>query len=244
MSAVATKKSKKTLKSKSEDKDVKTVRIDNSSFFLTSDQNTDNPEFEDNSMEESNNEYEAENTNESIDKKAQKLKHKEDENDKEGIDNEELSDDDGDNESEGNDSEKDGKKMEEVKINDEDVESPRHYITTTNSLNDSDTNSEVSSLDEEIIDIRQNTLYQVLACLLEDEKGDNLVEVLVKISDNLERHNKNLEKLVDKVGENNQDKLGERFDRQNKILAKISKSFDTYLNSQNNNNNNNNNNNE
>ena len=136
------------------------------------------------------------------------------------------------------------KKMEEVKINDEDVESPRHYITTTNSLNDSDTNSEVSSLDEEIIDIRQNTLYQVLACLLEDEKGDNLVEVLVKISDNLERHNKNLEKLVDKVGENNQDKLGERFDRQNKILAKISKSFDTYLNSQNNNNNNNNNNNE
>ena len=126
---------------------------------------------------------------------------------------------------------------EEEEGKERDTQGDTNPTEATSSFVETDNeDTDVSSEDEEIIDIRQNTLYQVFACLLEDEKGDNLVEVLSKISENFEKHNQNLENLVEKVSVKSEDKLCERFDKQNKILARMAKSLDTYLSKKNNSN--------
>ena len=232
MSVVVTKKGKKgsSSKSSSGDSDVKTVKIDSSSFFLESDKHQDGGDIEKEEVE--------------VGKKGSKIEASENE----GSENEESENEGSENEESENEGSENEGSSEELKpenkesVKEEESENEENEGTReTVSTNYTDTESEASSEDEEIIDIRQNQLYQVFACLLEDEKGDNLVEVLAKINENLEKHNQHLENLVEKVTDKNDDKLGERFDRQNKILARMAKSLDTYLNKKNNNNNNNNN---
>jgi len=231
MSATIGKK-KKVQKKKSEsveDPNIKNVevKVDSSSFFLEPKNEKSDTEdtYEDELVEDENSNNENSNNENSNNENS----------DNENSDNENLEENKEENVSSTPSEEENNSDVEQLgKSSDTKKFAEQNFGTTTETSNDegndSDVYSDASSSDEEIIDIRKNHLYQVFACLLEDEKGDNLVEVLSKISDNLERHNDNLEKLVEKVNSKNDDKICERFDYQNKILAKMARLLDSYVN--------------
>ncbi len=52
-----------------------------------------------------------------------------------------------------------------------------------------------SDLDVEVIDLTENPLYQVLSQLLENEKGENLCDVLTRLVDAVNENTKVLRNL-------------------------------------------------
>lgn len=91
-------------------------------------------------------------------------------------------------------------------------------------------NDYYSDEEEDIIDMTDNKLYEVLAMVLEDGEGDNVSENLLKINNNLEKHNEILTKLVQEYAEINRERNKERrhfeqmamaINNQNLLLMKL-----------------------
>lgn len=125
-------------------------------------------------------------------------------------------------------------------------------ITSENSVTETETNSDTASessvsqsqnteSDEEVIDMTDETLYTVLAAVLEDEDGNNVSENLNAIKNNLEKHNETLEKILNEYSEMNRERVKERkyfeqmsnaIHNQNRMLEKLVSVFDVFLKSQ------------
>ena len=83
-------------------------------------------------------------------------------------------------------------------------------------------NDYYSDIEEDVIDMTDNKLYDILASVLEDEDGEN-------VSENMSKMNRNLEKVItmfEAFQQNNTkdeylSKIGEAIENQNKILSQI-----------------------
>jgi hypothetical protein len=88
-------------------------------------------------------------------------------------------------------------------------------------------NDYYSDVDEDVIDMTDNKLYDILASVLEDEDGEN-------VSENMAKMNRNLEKVItmfEAFQQNNAkdeylSKIGEAIENQNKILTQIVKALE------------------
>jgi len=141
-------------------------------------------------------------------------------------------------------------KIEEVKVsnipfqNNTREESTEDTMTTTRS--ESESSSSESSVsrdtdDEEVIDMTDNTLYTVLAAVLEDEDGNNVSENLSSINRHLEKHNETLEKILSEYAEINRERgrekryfeqMAQAINNQTRVLEKMSSVFDAFLRNQ------------
>lgn len=81
---------------------------------------------------------------------------------------------------------------------------------TVSKTSSKDTSDYASTDDEEVIDMTDNTLYTVLAAVLEDEDGNNVSENLASINRHLEKHNDTMEKILNEYSEINRERSKER----------------------------------
>lgn len=91
---------------------------------------------------------------------------------------------------------------------------------------------------EEVIDMTDETLYTVLAAVLEDEDGNNVSENLSAIKSNLEKHNETLEKILGEYAESNRERAKEKryfeqmtnaINNQNRMLERMVSVFEVFL---------------
>lgn len=143
-------------------------------------------------------------------------------------------------------------KIEQVKVSNipfqsnlEDTESRTESDTDTRSSRSRSSKSSGSSSsytgtdsDEEVIDMTDNQLYTVMAAVLEDEDGNNVSDNLNSINRHLEKHNDNMEKLLNEYIEINRDRSKERrymeqmaqaINNQNRLLEKMTSVFEIFI---------------
>jgi hypothetical protein len=73
-------------------------------------------------------------------------------------------------------------------------------ISTETSQNKSAETAEINKHSEsEVIDLSGDKLYEVLAMVLEDQKGDNISENLFKLNKTMEKHSEIMEKILNQL---------------------------------------------
>lgn len=132
-------------------------------------------------------------------------------------------------------------KVETVFSNDSESNTSRTETESDTESESSVSQSQNTESDEEVIDMTDETLYTVLAAVLEDEDGNNVSENLSAIKNNLEKHNETLEKILNEYSEMNRERVKERkyfeqmsnaIHNQNRMLEKLVSVFDVFLKSQ------------
>ncbi len=121
---------------------------------------------------------------------------------------------------------------------DETTEDTNSSKTGSDTTSDSESRDTDSTDDEEVIDMTDNTLYTVLAAVLEDEDGNNVSENLASINRHLEKHNETLEKIMNEYAEINRERgrekkyfeqMAQAINNQNRVLEKMASVFEVFL---------------